>query len=74
MGESPYPGKSVHQVIEFISDGNRMAKTKCIPKSVYEIMLKCWYDNPEDRSTFVDLQSQIRALINLSEDVSYHKS
>ena len=70
MGGSPYPGLSVHQVIQFVSDGLRMTKTHEIPMAIYQIMLNCWKENPDERPTFQDLIKEINDLVEAPDDVS----
>ncbi|KAJ8370708.1 hypothetical protein SKAU_G00107360 [Synaphobranchus kaupii] len=51
-GGVPYPAYSNHEVYNAITTGYRMpAPPKC-PEYVYEIMLSCWRDAPEDRVSF----------------------
>ena len=55
MGGIPYPNLKVQQVIQFVSQGNRMKKTREIPLSVYEVMLRCWDENPDQRPNFDEI-------------------
>ena len=71
MGGSPYPGLSVHQVIQFVTDGLRMTKTNEIPKAIYQIMKNCWQENPDARPTFLELHEEISALVDAPDDVCH---
>lgn len=44
-----------------------MKPQKC-PDNVYEVMLKCWAANPEDRPTFSELHQMIKNIkISISD-------
>lgn len=43
------------QVVEKILKGERMEQPEACPDSVYEIMLKCWEEEPVNRISFQDL-------------------
>ncbi|KAM9316367.1 tyrosine-protein kinase Blk [Gastrophryne carolinensis] len=56
-GRLPYPGMSNPEVIQLLDEGYRMPCPENCPSELYEIMLRCWRDKPEDRPTFEYLQS-----------------
>ena len=56
--EQPYSDMSDEQVIKAAIKGNNhkvLARPEMCPLKVYQIMLKCWVDNSEQRATFVQL-------------------
>lgn len=60
-GRVPYPGVDNSEVLGRLETGYRMPKpantrVNC-PNELYEIMLKCWHQNPHQRPTFEYLQS-----------------
>ncbi|XP_030623362.1 protein-tyrosine kinase 6b [Chanos chanos] len=67
-GGIPYPAFSNREVYHQITEnGYRMpAPTKC-PQYVYDIMLACWRDNPEDRPDFKDLKPDLENVNRYSE-------
>ena len=71
MGGTPYPDLTVRQVVQFVSDGKLMSKPNEIPRLIYEIMLRCWQESPAERPTFVELQENLRALLDVSDQVSF---
>ncbi|KAG8445852.1 hypothetical protein GDO86_010586, partial [Hymenochirus boettgeri] len=56
-GRTPYPGMSNPEVICSLEQGYRMPCPENCPVELYDVMLKCWRDRPEDRPTFEYLQS-----------------
>ncbi|KAM5163082.1 tyrosine-protein kinase Blk [Mantella aurantiaca] len=57
FGRIPYPGMTNPDVIQLLDQGYRMPCPENCTTELYEIMLKCWREKPEDRPTFEYLQS-----------------
>lgn len=51
-GRSPYPGLSNEDVLEKLKQGYRMPQPEDCSYMYYNIMLKCWREEPENRPTF----------------------
>ena len=58
-GDEPYKGLGNDIVILFLRLGFRMPKPPRCPDTLYNIMLSCWKERPEDRPTFISLQKSI---------------
>ena len=59
-GRFPYPGMTRHEVISKIEDGYRMpCPNNCNP-TLYEIMRKCWQEQPEARYMTEDLNETLQ--------------
>ncbi|KAM4771253.1 tyrosine-protein kinase Blk [Rhinophrynus dorsalis] len=56
-GRVPYPGMTNPEVIRNLDEGYRMPCPENCATELYEIMLRCWRERPEDRPTFDYLQS-----------------
>ncbi|KAM4557042.1 tyrosine-protein kinase Lyn [Fundulus diaphanus] len=56
-GKIPYPGMTKAEVMSSIQRGYRMPQPENCPSELYEIMMSCWRDKPEDRPTFDYIQS-----------------
>ncbi|XP_072297062.1 tyrosine-protein kinase Lyn [Eucyclogobius newberryi] len=56
-GKMPYPGMTKMEVMSGIQRGYRMPQPENCPSELYDIMLSCWRDKPQDRPTFDFLQS-----------------
>ena len=51
-GSLPYPGMTNEQVLQAVPQGYRMPIPKGCPEPLYQIMLKCWKLNDDERPTF----------------------
>ncbi|XP_075331475.1 protein-tyrosine kinase 6b [Odontesthes bonariensis] len=61
FGGLPYPAFSNQEVYQQVLEGYRMpAPPKC-PKFLYQIMLKCWCNEPADRPDFKSLKVQLNS-------------
>ena len=69
MGQSPYHGMSIQEVIQYITCGNVMEKSEEVPTKIYQIMLKCWEQTPEQRPTFIELVGSLSELIEQANEV-----
>ena len=71
MGLAPYPGMSIQEVIAFVTAGMVMSKPNEIPTKIYQIMLRCWSQSPEERPTFAELVQVLSEAIGRAEEVVY---
>lgn len=55
FGAVPYEDMKGAEAIRLIDKGERLAKPEACPSNVYDIMLKCWKLEKEDRPTFKEL-------------------
>lgn len=63
--QQPYDAMTDQQVIEnAIADSGRviLARPSCCPKEVYEVMLRCWDNDPETRATFEELSQSLTTI------------
>lgn len=54
-GEKPYPKMNASEVVNALKSGYRMPRPDNVPDQVYEKMVNCWKDKPEERPTFEHL-------------------
>ncbi|XP_078379893.1 proto-oncogene tyrosine-protein kinase receptor Ret-like isoform X2 [Oculina patagonica] len=59
VGGSPYPGINGREIANKLQKGYRMPKPKHVDDQLYQIMLQCWQENPNDRPTFSKLKDTI---------------
>ncbi len=64
-GIIPYPGMSNKEVITYVLDGHQLEKPSKCPQEVYELMLKCWQIEPNQRPSFVDLNHSLKQIAQL---------
>uniref|UniRef100_A0A7N9ATI5 Tyrosine-protein kinase n=1 Tax=Mastacembelus armatus TaxID=205130 RepID=A0A7N9ATI5_9TELE len=58
-GRIPYPGMTNPEVIRSLDKSYRMPCPENCPNELYEIMMMCWRQKPEDRPTFEFLQNTL---------------
>ncbi|XP_064621655.1 uncharacterized protein LOC135484269 isoform X2 [Lineus longissimus] len=63
MGGSPYPSIALADLYVVLCNGYRMdSPSNCSPE-VYDIMHRCWAENPANRPTFTDLRESLDLLL-----------
>ncbi|XP_068713160.1 muscle, skeletal receptor tyrosine protein kinase-like [Montipora foliosa] len=67
LGERPYTGIiGIVELFSMLQDGMRLEKPPHCSKELYDIMLQCWQETPEDRPTFKDLHSKLHSILSES--------
>ncbi|XP_062316373.1 tyrosine-protein kinase HCK-like isoform X1 [Osmerus eperlanus] len=66
-GRTPYPGMTNPEVIRSLERGYRMQRSPSCPEELYDIMLECWKNKPEERPTFEYLQSVLEDFYTATE-------
>ncbi|XP_063312078.1 tyrosine-protein kinase Lck [Pelobates fuscus] len=66
-GRIPYPGMTNPEVIDRIERGYRMPQPDNCPKELYDWMLHCWKDRPEERPTFDCLRCMLEDFFTATE-------
>uniref|UniRef100_A0A3B4UPG6 Tyrosine-protein kinase n=1 Tax=Seriola dumerili TaxID=41447 RepID=A0A3B4UPG6_SERDU len=56
-GRIPYPGMTNPEVIRSLDRSYRMPSPEGCPQELYDIMMMCWKQKPEERPTFEFLQN-----------------
>jgi hypothetical protein len=67
----PWIGKSNSEVVEDVLAGQRLPKPKDCPDELYELMLKCWRTDPDDRPSFREL---VNHLLNFAKKIQPEKA
>ena len=68
-GRTPYPEMGNAEAIAQVQRGYRMPIPPGCPKPLYDIMLKCWHEIPEQRPTFEYLQGTLEDYFVATEPV-----
>ncbi|CAH1792084.1 unnamed protein product [Owenia fusiformis] len=80
-GEEPWVGMNGTQILgEIDGKGSRLAKPDHCPSDIYQLMLQCWAQKPQDRPTFEALKDflcevrpiEMRALRTFEEQSRLH--
>ncbi|KNC76725.1 TK protein kinase [Sphaeroforma arctica JP610] len=55
----PYNGMNLFQLVEYLKEDKRLLQPNECPLDAYEIMIRCWRRNHEDRPDFEDLSVNV---------------
>ncbi|XP_063955902.1 fibroblast growth factor receptor 3-like isoform X2 [Lytechinus pictus] len=69
LGGVPYPGMDGRYVISKLQQGYRMERPTMCPEEIYEIMRRCWQENPHHRPSFTVMNNALDAM--LTQNVDY---
>lgn len=61
-GGTPYQGMTNTRARELIDSGYRMPAPEGTPDEVYQLMLRCWQYDPEDRPHFAEIHATVDLL------------
>lgn len=61
-GKVPYESLSDLQITTHLLEEQRLSKPANCPEKLYELMLRCWKTDQEQRPTFADLGRSLRVL------------
>ncbi|KAI8515123.1 regulation of mast cell degranulation [Branchiostoma belcheri] len=70
LGNVPYPGLD-RQLMEELRGGYREPRPEDCPQEMYDLMLKCWQWEEDDRPEFQQLYDQLDDLMADCSEVSY---
>ena len=72
-GRTPYAGFVTRDILEAVSEGGyRMPCPPNCPPKLYDIMLDCWSQEPDNRPSFNTLQLQLEEFFTSDESSSWH--
>ncbi len=63
VGARPYPSMSAKSVITEIKTGFRMPRPEHCQDELYQMMLNCWSEDPDDRLPFHKLSTKLGKLL-----------
>uniref|UniRef100_A0A914EK41 Serine-threonine/tyrosine-protein kinase catalytic domain-containing protein n=1 Tax=Acrobeloides nanus TaxID=290746 RepID=A0A914EK41_9BILA len=71
LGKVPYPDFfDKDSVVSFLLRGQRLKCSETMGDEIYQIMLQCWAENPEERPNFEVLVDKFRTILDTAT-VSY---
>uniref|UniRef100_A0AC34QZU9 Protein kinase domain-containing protein n=1 Tax=Panagrolaimus sp. JU765 TaxID=591449 RepID=A0AC34QZU9_9BILA len=68
FGEVPFSKIEPKDLIEHLERGNRPEKPELCTKEIYDVMMKCWNENPEDRPSFEELLTVFTVFLERSTE------
>ncbi|KAM7440137.1 hypothetical protein ABFA07_010631 [Porites harrisoni] len=63
VGGCPYPGIEGREIANKLKSGYRMPKPKHIDQNLYDLMLQCWQQKPNERPTFSVLKDAMADML-----------
>lgn len=72
VGGSPYPAINAREIAKKLQQGYRMPKPKHVDEQLYQIMVQCWQENPNDRPTFPSLKDIITRMSKNKNDTYFN--
>ncbi|CAK5025366.1 unnamed protein product [Meloidogyne enterolobii] len=70
LGYIPYPGRDNLEVMRLVVAGDRLDPPIGIQDEIYELMLRCWNTESEQRPKFADLVCKFENLLKVCLKVS----
>ncbi|XP_014769592.1 plexin-A1 isoform X1 [Octopus bimaculoides] len=61
-GVTPYPDVVPWDVHSYLQSGRRMQKPKHCPEFIYQLMLRCWQQDSDDRPAFSEICTALRSV------------
>ncbi|XP_070550560.1 tyrosine kinase receptor Cad96Ca-like [Ptychodera flava] len=71
LGNTPYPGMSAKEVIEYLKQGSRMVRPNYCNEDLYLLMMNCWSQKPTRRPKFKDLVHELEEMECDTEVIAY---
>jgi hypothetical protein len=69
-GCAPYPLIQPEGILKYLCSGNRLEKPANCDAKIYDIMLKCWHMNANERPDFTWLADQLNFYLHSNNDLS----
>ncbi|XP_070558907.1 hepatocyte growth factor receptor-like [Ptychodera flava] len=66
-GELPYASIDTWDIPSYLERGRRLPQPAYAPDKLYDLLLQCWQENPNERPEFGTLCQQLRHLCQLGE-------
>ncbi|XP_074634445.1 proto-oncogene tyrosine-protein kinase receptor Ret-like [Acropora palmata] len=64
IGGQPYPRTNAWKVMALLNKGYRMPKPNHVAEALYQVMLNCWQEQPDDRPSFEQLRNELKLMEN----------
>lgn len=64
-GDHPYPTVGNNEILKYLAMGNRLEKPERCSDFLYELMLHCWVENPDERPDFDGIYDKLNSTKNV---------
>ncbi|XP_046849915.1 fibroblast growth factor receptor 4-like [Xenia sp. Carnegie-2017] len=69
FGGTPYPSVPLEKLFELLKSGYRMERPPNCPPELYDLLLRCWQEEPASRPHFSDIVKELNdELVNMTTD------
>ncbi|KAK6481890.1 proto-oncogene tyrosine-protein kinase receptor Ret isoform X1 [Huso huso] len=68
LGGNPYPGIAPERLFNLLKTGYRMEKPENCSEEMYNLMLRCWKQEPDKRPPFSDVSKELEKMMVKSRD------
>uniref|UniRef100_A0A3Q2QS21 Proto-oncogene tyrosine-protein kinase receptor Ret n=1 Tax=Fundulus heteroclitus TaxID=8078 RepID=A0A3Q2QS21_FUNHE len=68
LGGNPYPGIAPERLFNLLKTGYRMERPDNCSEEMYNLMLRCWKQEPDKRQTFSDISKELEKMMVKSRD------
>ncbi|XP_049280880.1 vascular endothelial growth factor receptor 1 isoform X3 [Anopheles funestus] len=60
LGGYPYPSVSNHELFAYLQEGKRLERPENCTAEVYDLMLQCWREDPNERPSFKQISKHLQ--------------
>ncbi|XP_050072569.1 uncharacterized protein LOC126560654 [Anopheles maculipalpis] len=60
LGGYPYPSVSNHELFAYLQEGKRLERPENCTPEVYDLMLQCWREDPNERPSFQQISKHLQ--------------
>lgn len=68
LGANPYPGVTPERLYRLLKTGYRMEKPDNCSEELYDLMMKCWREDPQERPQFAELVKTVEDMLGVGMD------
>ncbi|GAB0192344.1 proto-oncogene tyrosine-protein kinase receptor Ret [Grus japonensis] len=68
LGGNPYPGIAPERLFNLLKTGYRMERPENCSEEMYNLMLRCWKQEPDKRPTFAEISKELEKMMVKSRD------
>ncbi|KAJ7405384.1 hypothetical protein BTVI_69191 [Pitangus sulphuratus] len=63
LGGNPYPGIAPERLFNLLKTGYRMERPENCSEEMYNLMLRCWKQEPDKRPTFTEISKELEKMM-----------